>query len=192
MLNEIALSTSLAEAGLHLLGMADVADPLIPPVLATFVSSCPSEDGAFGEVVDLDDPRVHERANAQWYRLALHCGLFGSSHPRFLVAVNCAGSSFPRWWWAQVELLRKWDLVGVGASSGILGNGPCRPSFVMLSLDGDVILRCDIGQSSIEFSVARESRRAQTLRQHGAWMISSSRADEPTRAAIGRWLDSLE
>ncbi|MFF4493911.1 hypothetical protein [Streptomyces sp. NPDC001546] len=185
---EITLSISLAKAGLRLLGTVDAADPLIPPTLATFASSCSSEDGAFGEVVDLDDPRVQEKANSEWYRLALRGGLFGEVGSQFLVAVKRAGSDSPQWWWARVELLDEWDIVGAGASSGILGSGPCRPSFVMLSLDGGVILRCDVGQASIDFSVVREPHHAQTLRQHGEWMAESPRVDEFTRAAIRNWL----
>jgi hypothetical protein len=189
-MDEIALSTSLAKAGLRTLGTIDAADPLIPPTLATFASSCSSEDGAFGEAVDLDDPRLRETANSEWYRLALRGGLFSEVDSRFLVAINCADRDSPQWRWVRVELLNEWDIVGAGASSGILGNGPCRPSFVMLSLDGGVILRCDVGEASIDFSVVRESHRAQTLRRHGEWMAGSPRVGELTRAAIRRWLGS--
>ncbi|MEU6440211.1 hypothetical protein [Streptomyces sp. NPDC047046] len=189
-MNEIALSNSLAKAGLRLLGTVDATEPLIPPTLATFASSCSTEDGAFGEAVDLDDPRVREKANAEWYRLALRGGLFSGVDSQFLVAVNFSGSGSPQWWWVRVELLDEWDIVDAGASSGILGNGPCRPSFVMLSLDGGVILRCDVGQASIDFSIVREPHHAQTLLQHGEWMVGSPRVDELTRAAIRRWLGS--
>lgn len=189
-MDEIALSASLAKAGLRLFGTADVANRLIPPALATFASSCSSEDGAFGEAVDLNDPRVREKANAEWYRLAPHSGLFGEVDSQFLVAVNFADSDLPQWWWARVELLDEWDIVGAGASSGILGNGTCWPSFVMLSLDGGVILRCDVGQVSIDFSIVREPHHAQTLRRHGEWMVGSPRVDELTRAAIRCWLRS--
>ncbi|MGY5061180.1 hypothetical protein ACWDFR_45360 [Streptomyces sp. 900105755] len=189
-MNEMALSTSLANAGLCLLGTADVADPLIPPTLATFASSCSSEDGAFGESVNLEDPELWRKANSEWHRLALGSGLFSEVNPHFLVAVKGSDVNSVQWWWVRVKLLDEWDIVGAGAASGILGNGPCRPSFVMLSLDGDAILRCDVGQESIDFSVVREPHRAQTLRRHGEWMAGSPRVDELTRAAIRRWLDS--
>ncbi|WP_329276155.1 hypothetical protein [Streptomyces sp. NBC_01451] len=189
-MDDIALSTSLAKTGLRLLGTVDATEPLIPPTLATFASSCTTEDGAFGEAVDLDDPRVREEANSEWYRLALRAGLFSGVDRRFLVAVNFADSGPHQWWWVRVELLDEWDIVGAGAASGILGNGPCRPSFVMLSLDGGIILRCDVGQASIDFSIVLEPHHAQTLLRHGEWMVVAPRVDELTRAQIRRWLGS--
>jgi hypothetical protein len=188
MMDESNLSTSLAGAGLHLLGMVDTSEPLIPPTLATFVSSCGTEDGAWGETVGLDHRRLREEANSLWHRMALRGGLFGEGDPRFLIAVNLSSGESPRWWWAQVQLLDEWDMVDAGAASGVLGHGPFRPSFVMLSLDGCVILRCDLGQASIDFSMVRESHHAPTLLRHGEWMVGSPRFDDVTRAATGRWL----
>lgn len=189
-MDDIALSASLAQAGLELLGEVDSIDPLIPPTLATFAGSCSSEEGALGAAVDLDDPRVREKANAEWYRLAQDGGLLAGVGSQFLVAVNRTERDSPQWWWVRVELLNEWDIVGAGAASRILGNGPCLPSFVMLSLDGNVILRCDVGQMSIDFSMVREPHHAQTLRQHGEWMVEWPRTDEFTRAATRRWLGS--
>ncbi|WP_344605396.1 hypothetical protein [Streptomyces glaucus] len=188
MLNESILSTPLAEAGLRLLRMVDTSEPLIPPTLATFASSCGTEDGAWGETVDLDHPRLREEANSLWRRMALHGGLFSEEDSRFLIAVNLSAGESPRWWWAQVQLLDEWDMVDAGAASGVLGHGPFRPSFVMLSLDGGVILRCDLGQASMDFSMVREAHHAPTLLRHGEWMAGSPRVDDVTRAATRRWL----
>ncbi|WP_143631324.1 MULTISPECIES: hypothetical protein [Streptomyces] len=189
-MDENALSTSLAEAGLRLLGKIDATEPLIPPTLATFATSCPAEDGAFREAVDLDDPRLLEKANSEWYRLALRSGLFSKADSRFLVAVDFADSELPQWWWVRVELLDEWDIIGAGAASGVLGNDFCRPAFVMLSLDGGVILRCDVGELRIDFAVVREPHRARTLLGHGQWMVESPIVDEFSRAAARRWLNS--
>ncbi|WP_234995938.1 hypothetical protein [Streptoalloteichus hindustanus] len=87
-------------------------------------------------------------------------------------------------------MLDEWDIVGEGASTGVLGACFCRPAFVMLSLDGGVILRCDVGEVSIDFSVVREPHHAQTLVRHGEWMAGSPLVDESIRSAIKRWLAS--
>ncbi|MCQ4045921.1 hypothetical protein ACFOSC_17120 [Streptantibioticus rubrisoli] len=190
-MKEVELSASLADAGLTLLGMIDPATPLIPPTLATFASSCPEEGGVSFVTVSSAEPRLPEVANFEWHRLSREGGLFGEDNADFLVAVNCADANSPKiWQWAKVRLSDDWDIVGAGAASGVLGNGACHPAFVMLSLDGNVIVRGDEGETSLDFTLVRDPHRNQTLRRRGEWMASRPRTDEFTRAALERWLGS--
>ncbi|MFE3637674.1 hypothetical protein [Streptomyces sp. NPDC059168] len=189
-MNEKELSRSLVGAGLRWLGAADGLDPLIPPNLATFVSSCSSEDGTIGSTVRLDDPQLRERVNSEWYRLAQSCGLFNEEDRKFLLAVDGLGGDFPGWWWGRVELLDEWDIADEGAATRILGTGPLRPSFVMLSPDGQAILRCDVGEESIDLTALRNPGHVNFLLQQGEWMARSPRVEGRVKGAIERWLSS--
>ncbi|MEX2973644.1 hypothetical protein [Streptomyces sp. C184] len=144
---------------------------------------------ADAEYLPSDHPRLLEVANSGWYRLSRDGGLFAADDPEFLLAVNCAEPDEPRvWWWARVSLSDRWDIVGAGAGTEILGNGSGRPAFVMLSLDGNVIVRAQQGENSTEFVLVREPHRVQFFRQHGEWMAGRPRTGTFVRTAIERWL----
>ncbi|MDH6119508.1 hypothetical protein ABH930_004265 [Kitasatospora sp. GAS204A] len=191
--DDAALATVFSTAGLDYLGMVDPGVPLIPPALATLVSSCSEEDGILARSVESGDPQLIEKVNSEWYRISSGGGLFGVENPEFLVAVNRFGDTLPRvWWWAKVKLADRWDIAGDGAASGILGNGPGHPAFVMLSLDGNVVVRGDRGEEWVDCVLLRNPQRVGMLRQHGQWLVERPRTDEFTRAALERWLSSTE
>ncbi|GAA3125464.1 hypothetical protein [Streptosporangium carneum] len=189
-MKESVIEASLAEAGLIFMGMVAISDPLIPPDLATRASSCFSEELTLAESVYLDDPLLLEKANREWYRMSREGGLFGEGERKFLVAVNCADGDSPQiWWWAKAELSDPWDIMGAGAASGALGAAHSYPGFVMLSLDGDVIVRGDRGEVSIDLTVVREPHRLPIFLRHGEWLAAWPDTDEFTRAALKRWLE---
>lgn len=189
-MDEKLLESSLAKAGLRFLGTADITVPLIPPTLATFASACSAEDGAYGTSVELDDDSLSERANSEWFRLTQEGRFLDGVGSHFLLAVERADEDSPHWWWADIELLDHWDVIDAGGTSGIIGNGPGRPAFVMLSPTGRSIMRVDVGEHSIDFNVVPETWNSPTLRRRGEWMLKSPRVDDFTRAAIARWLTS--
>ncbi|MDX2678379.1 hypothetical protein [Streptomyces soliscabiei] len=133
--------------------------------------------------MDVDDPLLHQKANADWHRLAVEEGLFREEDPRFLLA-----SPFEPW--VCVELRAPWDLMGEGAA-GPLGSAYCRPEFVMLSLDGSVLLGGTTNQYSVSTVVVRTPHRSQVLRRAAEYMAESD-SDfylPRERADARRWLD---
>ncbi|WP_102923978.1 hypothetical protein [Streptomyces noursei] len=188
-MDESRLTESLAEAGLKYRGVIDPATPLIPPNLAGFANSCPAEEVADVEYLMSEDPQLLEKANSGWYRLAREGGLFAARDPEFLLAVDCAEPDEPRLWrWARVSLSDQWDIAGAGAATGILGNGSGHPAFVMLSLDGESIVRAQQGETSTEFVLVREPHHVQFFRNLAAQMLRWPDTTEPSKAAIERWL----
>lgn len=176
-------TAGLAKAGLVV--RDDCGDPegFIPPVVTGQLASVMPWDISGDASADIDDPELHRKANADWYRLAVEEGLFRAEDPRFFLAT---GSS-----WVCVELRPEWDVMGEGAA-GPLGSAHCRPEFRMLSLDGNVLLGATTGQSSIETVVVKEPHRSQVLRKFAAWVAESdSGLRGPQEQAAARlWLDS--
>lgn len=80
-------------------------------------------------------------------------GPFDREDPRFFVAAATTmttsgqdGDTQQVSWWAEVSLRSEWDLAGAGAEAQVTGRGLGHPDFVMLSLDGTVIVRGSQGQ----------------------------------------------
>jgi hypothetical protein len=187
---DTASEAALAEAGLRFIRAVDVAEPLIPPTLATFATSLETADLHSAESIMFDDPELWAEANAAWFRLARDGGLFGEDR-RFLVAIRQAvDDSAPDFWWASVELLDSWDVIGKdgGAASGLLGPAANRPAFVMLSADGRVVLRVDSGETAVDLILVRDPERVALFREHGSWQATRPRTTDFRRAALQRWL----
>ncbi|MFI6033092.1 hypothetical protein ACIBBD_02695 [Streptomyces sp. NPDC051315] len=174
---------ALAKAGLVV--RDDCGDPegFIPPVVTGQLAGVMPWDISGGASADVDDPELHRKANADWYRLAVEEGLFRAEDPRFFLAT---GSS-----WVCVELRPDWDVMGEGAA-GPLGSAPCRPEFRMLSLDGNVLLGATTGQSSIDTVVVKEPHRSHVLRKFAAGVAESESGlcGPREKAAARLWLDS--
>lgn len=184
-MNQVA--ASLAEVGMRFLGMLDTSSSVIPPKLAAFASSCIE---AVGVSVDVEDPRMFEKANDASYRLAMEGGLFGKRG--FLLAVRHLEVNTPEFqWWARIAFLDQWDVVERGSESGVLGRRAGYPAFLMLSLDGNVILRGDRGESTVDFTLVRNPGHIKMLIDHGEWLTRWSTTDEFSRQSIRRWLDTM-
>ncbi|MER6450552.1 hypothetical protein [Streptomyces venezuelae] len=142
--------------------------------------------------LDFDDPRLHERANGDWYRLSVEGGLFSGSDRRFLLPGGLVGDGSRQW--VCVELQDEWDVMGEGAR-GLLGSAHCRPEFRMLSLDGSVLVFATTWQYGLSTSVLADPGRSQVLRRFAEWvalgaMDGPGGADGvPVSVAARRWLD---
>ncbi|WP_329109857.1 hypothetical protein OG792_13550 [Micromonospora sp. NBC_01699] len=183
------LSALLAGAGLKLLDVPGSGDEL-PVTAASLVTSCGPEHGRRDEVVELGDPHLVEKANAGWFRLASEYGLFSQSR-EFLLGVDFAGQdAAPILRWVRVQLQDDWDIMGAGAASGILGAGSGWPGFVMMSLDGEVIVGGTTWQRSIGSLAVRHPSRIQLVRDYVGRLIVNPRTASDVRAEGERWLSS--
>ncbi|MFE0464181.1 hypothetical protein ACFW1A_33500 [Kitasatospora sp. NPDC058965] len=184
-MDDSMLSAALGSAGLTYLGLVDPTEPLIPPDLAGFIVNCDDAYVFFADGVDLDDPRLAARLNESWRRGAEAAGLLGGA-PFLLGVAQGAGAGSGHRTWARVTLTEPWDLAG--APPGPLGHGPGRPTFVMLSADGEGILRMSYGEVMGECTVVRGPARVPVLRAHAERMLGRARLDPFTRSAVERWL----
>ncbi|TDB81792.1 hypothetical protein E1264_32205 [Actinomadura sp. KC216] len=195
------LPAVLGRAGLDFHGWHEPDVPYIPPGLAAMAIHFPDVEGRSWSCVNLTDPDILEKANAGWHRVALDGGLFDfdKGRPRFLLAVRPEPSSpeapeHPEARWAVVGLADPWDLMGAGGETGLLGPDRCRPGFVMLSLDGDVIVCGETWQTEIgtvRVRTPRRHRRFLELAQGIAGGVSYQAGAE-LRGAAAAWLRSLD
>ncbi|MGF1430953.1 hypothetical protein [Kitasatospora sp. LaBMicrA B282] len=180
------LKESLAAAGLLVLDECVDLDRLIPPLVTGQAPSCPPEDGRTESLVNIDDPLLLEKANADWYRLSIEAGLFSEADRRFLVALTPEEDGPSQW--ICVELQETWDIMGKGAS-GPLGSGYCRPEFRMLSLDGSVLACGTTWESAISTFVLKSPLESQVLRKFAEWVATGEIGHPAESAAARRWLD---
>ncbi|CAL9589669.1 hypothetical protein SUDANB178_05174 [Streptomyces sp. enrichment culture] len=184
---------SLNTAGLRIVEGWTAPDGLVPPTVTGQAPSVPFEDGRVEVLRDFLDPLLQEKANADWYRLAVEGGLFSETDRRFLIAVRPGPDRLTRW--HCVELQSEWDLMGKGAD-GLLGSAPYRPEFRMLSLDGNVLCFATTWEHAISTSVLKAPHRSQVLRRWAEALTDGSMDDmgepddPPLSVAARRWLDS--
>ncbi|MFE2540914.1 hypothetical protein [Actinacidiphila glaucinigra] len=184
---------SLAAAGLRIVEEWTGPDGLVPPTVTGQAPSVPFEDDRVEAMVDFLDPHLPEKANADWYRLAVEGGLFSETDRRFLVAIHPGPDRLARW--CCVELQSEWDIMGKGAD-GLLGSAPYRPEFRMLSLDGNVLCFATTWEHAISTSVLKAPHRSQVLRRWAEGLTDGSMDDmgepddTPLSVAARRWLDS--
>ncbi|MER5204733.1 hypothetical protein [Streptomyces sp. NPDC002825] len=115
----------LTAAGLRIVEEWTAPDGLVPPTVIGQAPSVPFEDGRVEVSRDFLDPLLQEKANADWYRLAVEGGLFSETDRRFLIALSPGRDRLSRW--HCVELQSEWDIMGKGAD-GLLGSAPTGPS----------------------------------------------------------------
>ncbi|MFF1542222.1 hypothetical protein [Streptomyces sp. NPDC058291] len=188
-MEEAELAASLADAGL-LWCAVEGAGGALPVAAAWLATSCRREDGRRDETVARDDPRLIEKANEAWFRLAVDHGFFGGDR-EFLLGVNYADDdSAPILRWARVRLSQEWDIMGAGAASGVLGSAAGFPEFAMLSLDGDVILRGTTWQRSVGSLVVPHPHRVKIIRDYVVRRSANPRTSAAERAEGEAWLRS--
>lgn len=181
---------SLAAAGLLIVDAWSEPEGLIPPLITGQAPSCPPEEGRVEAILDIDDPLLHQKANADWYRLSVAGRLFSETDRRFLLALNPEDDGPTRWF--CVDLQSEWDVMGKGAA-GLLGSAPCRPEFRMLSLDGNVLCFATTWEHAISTSVLTAPHRSQVLRRFAEAVANGAMDDPdepPLSPAARRWLDS--
>ncbi|MGX1567171.1 hypothetical protein [Streptomyces sp. NPDC055506] len=189
----MGIMKSLAVAGLRIVEGWTAPDGLLPPTVTSQAPSVPSEDGRVEAMLDFLDPQLHEKANADWYRLSVEGGLFSETDCRFLIALHPGQDRLARW--HCVELQSEWDIMGKGAD-GLLGSAPYRPEFSMLSLDGNVLCFATTWEHAISTSVLKAPHRSQVLREWAEDLTDGTMDDmgdpdeAPLSLAAHRWLDS--
>ncbi|GKQ37235.1 hypothetical protein [Streptomyces sp. A012304] len=178
-----AWAAAVARAGLFVVAGHEAPEGLMPPGVANAMFSMPASDRLCEAWKDVEDPRLREKANADWYRLSVERGLFRPEDPRFHLASDIEP-------WICVELRGPWDIMGEGAA-GPLGSAFCRPEFRMLSLDGNVLVGGTTSQFSIGTVVVTEPHRAKELRDFAEHAAESEYAVWSARdkAAARRWLE---
>jgi hypothetical protein len=185
-MDEMELKESLASAGLLVLEKCGDLSGLMPALVSGQAPSCPPEDGRTESLVDIEDPLLLEKANADWYQLSVEAGLFTEADRRFLVALTPEEEGPSHW--ICVELQDSWDIMGNGAS-GLLGSGYCRPEFRMLSLDGSVLSCGTTWESAISTFVLKEPLHSQVLRKFAEWVATGEIGHPAESVAARRWLD---
>lgn len=186
MSNRREIAGILAEHGLRITQQNGLTDDLIPPIIAAQAVSYPFSEGRIAASIDIDDPDVCEKANADWYRLSVEGGLFKDADRRFLLALHSEADDL--FGWVHAELTSRWDIMGGAAASGLLGNRYCRPEFVMLSRDGRVICRGTTWQYAIGTILVKDPR-TQFLQKVARGYLDSNSAHSGDLEAIRRWLN---
>ncbi|MEU4359795.1 hypothetical protein [Streptomyces virginiae] len=182
--------SQLAAIGLFL--DRDIAAPedAVPPAVAGQMMSVRPGDSRSEAWVDLQDPLLHEKGNADWYRLSVAHGLFEEDDPTFFIALQQPDAESPSRW-TCVTLRDPWDMMGKGAA-GILGSGHGRPEFLALSRDGNVLCCGSTSQSSIGTVVVTSPERQEVLQRFARYLSIADVGYPESRAAAKRWLESTE
>lgn len=184
----MGLKKSLASAGLLVLEDYGDPGPVIPAIVTGQAPSYPIEERWGGAATDFTDPRLHEKASSDWYRISLGSGLFSETDRRFLMAYLPDAASASEW--ACVELQDTWDIMGAGAL-GLLGSGWCRPEFRLLSLDGSVLVSSTTGEAALDTFAAKDPDRSSYLPRYAAWLATLDDMHPRDVAAIHRWLEKI-
>ncbi|MEU1021415.1 hypothetical protein ABZ366_04740 [Streptomyces sp. NPDC005904] len=160
-------AAALEPAGLLLVERI-VGDVRLPPLpLGHSPASARPEHGRFDsrpdEVADVDEPRMAEKVNAGWYRMAVEYGLFGEEREFFLAVDFSAPEeedlTGEHRGWARVRLLDEWDFVRSevpmlrSALAGLLTDRFV-PEFTAVSLDGRVLLNTTVWGSGKVSTIA--------------------------------------
>ena len=152
-LSDENVAASLAPAGLIFVGR--VEGPVRLPVDKPPANCLPSDGRFDADRVDLNDPGLAAKLNAQWWLMASQYGLL-TFEREFLLLVDGE--------WVRVRLAAEWDLVG-GESPALASNFAGLftrryiPEFRMLSLDGKMMLDTTVwGNGSISTIVIRPDR----------------------------------
>lgn len=185
----------LARAGLQLIDLKAPKGTL--PVHAAWqASSCGKEDGRRDHTVAIDDPDLIRKSNEGWFELANQGALFDENR-EFLLALNFeeilsaeADESIGDVGWVRVRLSDRWDIMGTGAATGLLGWGPGRPGFIMLALDGKVVLEGTTWNNSIGSLIVPNPGRAHAIRNYVILSATDPKTGERQRLEAIEWLRS--
>src|ERR1700761_862069 len=174
MLHDSDINASLGRAGIIFRGFADQSAPLLPPVLASMAANFSLDTKGFDSFsVESGDPRVRDKANAEWYRISSTGNLFDEASREFLVGVKIEeNDGFGLWRWARAAIEDSWDVMGSGAAE-LLGNGPCLPGFIMMSLNGRTIVRGMVWETSIGAVAVRDPQDIPKFREFAIWQAES-------------------
>ncbi|MEV0374852.1 hypothetical protein AB0I10_34600 [Streptomyces sp. NPDC050636] len=88
----------------------------------------------------------------------------------------------------RVALAPAWDVAGVGSASGALGAGAGNPTFIMASLDGEVLMKSGYYQVGIDLSIVARPRSVARLREQARRLAFSEHLESAQRRWAERWL----
>ncbi|KOU45952.1 hypothetical protein ADK55_21105 [Streptomyces sp. WM4235] len=161
----------LRRAGLEVIPNA------VPEGMMPFVAGYGAEDFVGGFSHRYDTPRLVERLNEDWYRLALSSGLFDDRR-EFLVQIPQGvlthraanhtlhwGPRVPPAVWTRVRLLDRWDIMGRGAESAFLGIHAGHPGFAMMALDSSVFVSASTGEMGVDVVAVTRPDRSENILQ---------------------------
>lgn len=190
-MNESTLADRLARAGLVYFGLAGSGEAYIPPALASFGIGGGTVVAAIR--IAYNEPQKVEKFNAAWLRMCQDADFFDADG-RFLVGVKIEededAAEDATLWWAVVALADLWDLAGRGAAE-LLGHEFGLPSFTMLSMSGELVLRASREQDdSSGLAMLRDLHLVPALRRQGEWLTGWHLCPEATREAVRNWLDA--
>lgn len=177
----------LTRAGLEIVGDGRGDD-----VLPTWVAMRPVVAGNAEPTVAVRHgrPDLVAELNAQWFRLAVECGVIGEDGDFLISAPGGAGGG-----WTRVRLAHSWDLAGT------LGDRPGLAEFLTAATDGDAIL----GMTSEEYETwllakdrvgqwqeetARAAARESPQERAAAW-ASLLNGPRPTEQLYASWMEGL-
>lgn len=189
-MREADVMKALAAAGLNYLGMADESELLMPPEVAALAASVPTGGQDWAVSVENDAPDFREQFNHGWYMLCADQGLFDRMRPQFYIAVPILSHEFPgALWWAQVQLQTEWDLAGAGAETHVTGRGWGYPEFVMLSLDGDLVVQGARGEVWTDVVCLHRPQHIQSFRDMALQLADGRSTSSWTRSSATHWLE---
>ncbi|MEU0280354.1 hypothetical protein [Streptomyces sp. NPDC006195] len=188
-----------SEAGFRVLEVVGTRDDLAPVLVARYVTQLHQDDGRRDVIIDHAESDLHSKINEEWEKVAWECGLFSMTRdgrPEFLIGVDVAvdmpdESEFKAYRWVRVSLSDGWDVAGVGCESGILGSGRNNPTFVMMSVSGDVVMVAGYWQIGIGFAVASHPERIPMLREHAKRIASYEHIETAQRHWAERWMRNV-
>lgn len=165
----------------------EVIPDAVPDGTMPFVCGYRAEDVTDGFSHRYDTPRLVERLNVDWYDLAVSSGLFdhrreflvqlpqGTRSHRAALQHAHSGNAAPALW-TRVRLLERWDIMGRGAASALLGVHAGHPGFAMMALDSSVYLRASTGEIGIDVLVVRHPDRSENILRY---LESITHRDDP-------------
>ncbi|MER8071992.1 hypothetical protein ABTZ59_27195 [Streptomyces sp. NPDC094034] len=185
-----------SDAGFRVHEVIGTRDDLAPVLVARYVTQLHADEGRRDVIIDHAEQDLHSKINEEWERTARECGLFsmaGDGWPEFLVGVDVSvdmpdESEFKAYRWVRVSLSDGWDVAGAGCESGLLGSGRDNPTFVMMSVTGDVVMVAGYWQIGIGFSVASHPERILKLREHARRIASYEHIESAQRDWAERWV----
>ncbi|MFI8910580.1 hypothetical protein ACIGW4_02985 [Streptomyces sp. NPDC053513] len=190
----------LSAAGFAFRGVMETLDDLPPVNVVSYMSNLGPDSGRHGFLLAHDEQDLSSRFNEEWERLARESGLFSEGaegRPEFLIGVDTVqdtseDAELQSWRWVRVALADGWDIAGAGCENGILGAGANNPAFIMMSLDGEVLMGGAYWQDGIGATALTHPARLPELREHARRIAVDFDWLEPEqRQWAGRWLEHV-
>lgn len=182
-----ALSGGLRAAGFRLLE-ARYDEPSMPVEAAWAVTSLqPGDGGRMDVTFDLGQVDLVDRLNSAWRQVVENVPLKDDAG-RFLLSVTSDESGLAEPHWALVEQSGQPDVAGIGAARGVFGFRPGYVEFASASLDGHVVVRGTLWQSSVGILTVRDARGSVRLQEYVRGLIARESLPDAQLENARRWV----